>query len=77
MIEITPTPGESTQDKYARQTRNAAVFIALVMLASIIVCIVVGVNAVMTLNKIANPAPASSALCFNSSDPSTFSYPVC
>jgi hypothetical protein len=74
---ITTIPVESAGDRYARQTRNAVVFIALVMAVSIIAGIIVGVNAVSTLNKIANPAPPASAQCFNATDPSTFSFPVC
>jgi hypothetical protein len=72
---------ETDEHKYARHTRNAAVFIAWLLGISAAVGIILGVLAVVDLGRTAqginNVLPSPSPTCYDSNDPSTIGLPYC
>jgi hypothetical protein len=69
---------ETDEHKYARHTRNAAVFIAWMVGISAAVGVILGIMAVVDLGRTAqavNPSP--SPTCYDSNNPSTVGLPVC
>jgi hypothetical protein len=71
--------GETDTERYARQTRNAVVFVAVVVGLSMAVSLVLGIVAVISVTDLQHSlvTTSSNSGCFVPGDPSTVGLPVC